>query len=182
MGKTNEVSDEIKLMSVTQKSLARALELTPARINQLIDEEIIVRDETSRAGRVMLFDSLRNFFLSKKATDDGVNFWKERSLHERAKRELAELKLQERQGELYEAETVERVLAELLTDFRNKLLGIGHKLSPPLENLPAAKICDIIDGEIIANMKELAEGVNKAKYGEAQEEGGGRENSDVPDA
>lgn len=102
-------------------------------------------------------------------------------MHEKAKRELAELKLKERQGELYEADTVERVLADLLTDFRNKLLGIGHKLASQLENLPAAQIGDIIDAEVIANMKELAEGVDKAKYSEAEETGGGRESSDVAD-
>ena len=178
----NFKAEDILTATMSQTEFGKVIGVSQARVNQLIDEQIVMRDETSRSRKILFFDSLKNYLLSQKTTGQGVSFWTEKSLHERAKRELAELKLKERQGELYEAETVERVLAELLTDFRNKLLGIGHKLSPQLENLPAAKICDIIDDEIIANMKELAEGVNKAKYGEAKEEGGGRENSDVPDA
>lgn len=133
-------------------------------MNQLIDENIIVRDETSTSGRVLLFESLENWFLSKKATGDGVNFWKERSLHEKAKRELAELKLGERRGELYEAETVERVLIELLTDFKTKLLGLGHKLAPRLEGMTAAQITAIIDAEVNNCLEELSEGVESEKY------------------
>lgn len=138
--------------------------LTAPRVNQLIDENIIVRDETSTSGRVLLFESLENWFLSKKATGDGVNFWKERSLHEKAKRELAELKLGERRGELYEAETVERVLIELLTDFKTKLLGLGHKLAPRLEGMTAAQITAIIDAEVNNCLEELSEGVESEKY------------------
>ena len=178
----NYKSEEILTATITQGEFGKLVGLTQQRISQLLDEDVLVRDELSRAGRLMFFDSLKNFYQSKQSTQEGVNFWKERSLHEKAKRELAELKVHERQGELYEAEVVERVLADLLTDFRNKLLGIGHKLSPQLENLTAAQICDIIDEEIIANMKELAEGVDKARYGEAEETSGGRESPDVPDS
>lgn len=178
---SNYKAEEILTATITQTEFGKLVGLSQPRINQLLDEDVLVRDETSRSSRLMFFDSLKNFIQSKQSTDAGVNFWKERSLHEKAKRELAELKLKERQGELYEADTVERVLADLLTDFRNKLLGIGHKLASQLENLPAAQIGDIIDAEVIANMKELAEGVDKAKYSEAEETGGGRESSDVAD-
>lgn len=160
--KANDFDGEIKLCSVTQRGLAKALGVSAARVNQLIDEAIIIRDESSKAGRVLLFESLENWFLSKKASGDGVNFWKERSLHEKAKRELAELKLSERRGELYEAATVESALIELLTDFRTKLLGLGHKLSPRLEGLTAAQMADALDGEIEIILKELSEGVESA--------------------
>lgn len=174
----NYKAEEIKTATITQSEFGKLFGITQQRVSQLCDEQILVRDETSRSGKILFFESLKSYLLSKKSTEQGVNFWTEKSLHEKAKRELAELKLKERQGELYEADTVERVLADLLTDFRNKLLGIGHKLASQLENLPAAKICDIIDAEVIANMKELAEGVDKAKY-TAEETSGGRESPDV---
>ena len=179
-----KVREDIRKLTTTQTNLAKALNLTQPRINQLIEEGVIIRDDKDPSGGVMVFRSLQNYFSSKALSpeDSEVDFWAEKARHEKAKRELTELKLQERQGELYEAETVERVLADLLTDFRNKLLGIGHKLASQLENLPAAQICDIIDAEVIANMKELAEGVDKAKYSEAEETGGGRESSDVTDS
>lgn len=154
---TQKVRGEIRLMAVTQKQLSEALKLSPARINELCDEKILVRDESARNGQVMLFDSLRNYFLSKKTTDDGVNFWLEKAKHERAKRELAELKLSKERGESYDAAEVEGTLLELFTDFRNKLIGLGHKLSPQLEGLPAAQMCAIIDAEVELALKELSD-------------------------
>ena len=103
---TNKIDDEIQLIAVTQRQMSRALGLGTTRINQLIDEGILIRDETSRSGQLMLFESLRNFFLSKNANlgdgENAVNFWKERGLHEKAKRGLAEVKLAKTKGELYE--------------------------------------------------------------------------------
>lgn len=156
MNTISRVKGGLEFISVSQKQMAAALELTPARINQLIDEGIIIRDESSRVGEVMMLESLRNFYLSKKATGEGVNFWKERALHEKAKRELAELKVSERRGELYEAATVEAVLTELLIDFRNKLLGLGHRTAPRLAGLTVGEICAELDREIEELLNELA--------------------------
>ena len=163
-GNGNRFDGEIKSASVKQKELAAALGLTAARVNQLIDEGIVIRDELSRSGRVMLFDSLRNYFLSRKTTDEGTNYWLEKARHEKVKRELSELKLRKESGELYEAATVERVLAELMTTFKSKLEGTGHKLAPRLEGLTASAICDIIDEEIADILKELSDDVKGERY------------------
>lgn len=167
---TNKIDDEIQLIAVTQKQMARALGLGTTRINQLIDEGIIVRDETSRSGQVMLFESLRNFFLSKNANlgdgENAVNFWKERGLHEKAKRELAEVKLGKTRGELYDASTVENVLVELLTNFRNKLLGFPNKYATRLESKSRAEIYDVLATAIEEELAELSEGVNNVDFNE----------------
>lgn len=151
-----QVAGEIRLMAVTQKQIAGTLKLSPARINELCDEKIIVRDEMARNGQVLLFDSLKNYFLSKKSTDEGVNYWQEKARHEKAKRELAELKLQKERGEVYDAAEYEATLLEALTAFKMKLTGLGHKLARQLEGKSAAEICDIIDAEIDIALKELS--------------------------
>ena len=151
-----KVAGEIRLMAVTQKQMAQALKLSPARINELCDEKVIVRDEFSRTGQVLLFESLKNYFLSKKSTDDGVNYWTEKGRHEKAKRELAELKLQKERGEVYDAAEYENALLEELTTFKTTLTGLGHKLARQLEGKPANEICDIIDNEIDEALKELS--------------------------
>ncbi|MBQ3442353.1 MAG: hypothetical protein IJG33_03805, partial [Selenomonadaceae bacterium] len=117
---------------------------------------VIVRDELSRSGQVLLFESLRNYFLSKKPNDDGVNYWTEKARHEKAKRELAELKLQKERAEVYDAAEYEAALLEALTDFKTKLTGLGHKLAKRLEGKNSAAICDIIDAEIDLALKELS--------------------------
>ena len=150
-------AEEFKTMTVTQSFMAKVLGLTQGRISQLLDEGILIRDEESRQPR--LYDGLKSYWLSKKTTGEGVNFWHEKALHEKAKRELSELKLSQERGELYLAAEVEAVLVELLTDFRNKLSGLGHKLAAQLEGKTATAICDIIDSEIEFELKELSENV-----------------------
>lgn len=161
-----KVREDIRKLSTTQTNLAKALGLTQPRINQLIEEGVIIRDEQDASGGVMIYRSLQNYFTAKATADgtDEADFWKEKALHEKAKRELAELKLSERRGELYEASTVESVLIELLTDFRTQLLGLGHKLSPRLEGRTAAQISAIIDSDIESILRELNKGVKSAAF------------------
>lgn len=164
----NKVDGEIQLMAVTQRQMSAALGLGTTRINQLISEGIIVKDETSRSGQVMLFESLRNFFLSRNANlgngADTVNFWHERGLHEKAKRELAEVKLAKTRGELYEASTVENVLSEILTNFRSKLLGLPSKYASQLNGKSRSEIYDMLTAAIEENLTELAAGLENATF------------------
>lgn len=178
-----KINGNYKQWSVSQTQLGKILEVSQARINQLIDEEIVLRDESSKGGAVLLIDSLKNYYLSKNAaTDDNgnsVNFWKEKGLHERAKRKMAELKLRERKGELYEAETVENVLFEITTNFRNKLLGLPSKFSAQLEGKPKEKINVILTEEIERCLEELSRNYTSADFkAESNEEFFGTDDDD----
>lgn len=171
-----QVVGEIRLMTVTQRQMASALKLSPTRINELCNENIIVRDETSKTGQVMLFESLQNYFLSRKTTDEGVNFWLEKARHEKAKRELAELKLQKERGQVYDAAEVESFLTEAILVTRNKLSGLGRKLAVQLDGLKAAQISSIIDAEVDDVLKELSRSVevrDNEYQQENQKAGGG---------
>lgn len=159
-----KIQGEVKDATATQSQLARAIGVSKQRINQLIDEGIIIRDEESTNGQVMLFESLQNYFLSKNTTGDGVNFWKEKGLHEKAKRELAEIKVQITRGELYEASTVENVMIEQLANFRTKLLGLPSKLAPQLEGKTRGEIFDALTAEIEESLTELADNYNSADF------------------
>lgn len=176
---TNKIDDEIQLIAVTQRQMSRALGLGTTRINQLIDEGILIRDETSRSGQLMLFESLRNFFLSKNANlgdgENAVNFWKERGLHEKAKRELAEVKLAKTKGEFYEASTVESVLGEIMTNFRSKLSGLPAKYAAQLDGKSRDEIYAILTTAIEENLTELAAGLEGATF----EDGSGLEEISV---
>ena len=162
------VRGDIIEMTVSQTQLAAVLGISQPRVNQLIDEGIVIRDEQSKTGEVLLYESLQNYFLSKKATGAGVNFWKEKALHEKAKRELAELKVASRRGELYEAATVEAVLVELLTTFRNKLTGLPAKYSSRLTGKSRGEIYDLLTAAVEEELTELSEGVKEARYDEGE--------------
>ena len=155
-------AEEYLAMTVPQTFLAKVLGVTQGRISQLLAEGIIGRDEES--GRPRFHESIKNYYLSKNASGAGVNFWTEKALLERAKREMAELKLAQRKGELYIASEVEQELAEWLVEFRTKLLGLGHRLARQLEGKNATAICEIIDAEITDCLEELSSNVEDAEY------------------
>lgn len=160
-----KVVGDVKDATVTQSQLARALDVSKQRVNQLIDEGVVIRDEQATNGQVMLFESLQNYFLSRNvnAGDDNVNFWKERGLHEKAKRELAELKLAKSRGELYDASIVEQTLSEILTNFRSKILGLPSKYAPQLDGKTRGDIYQTLTNAVEELLTELAdelEGVN----------------------
>ena len=158
------IQGEIKQATCTQTQLGRALGVSKQRVGQLIEEKIVVRDESSTNGQVILFESLQNYFLSKNASGDGVNFWKEKGLHEKAKRELTELKLAKSRGELYEASTVENVMTEQLANFRTKLLGLPSKYSRQIEGKKRGEIYDILTAAIEECLTELAENYSSADF------------------
>lgn len=161
---TKKFDGDVRLLAVSQTQLATFLGITTGRVNQLIDEGVVIRDPSSHKGEVLLCESIQNYDLSGKTSGDAVNFWKERGLHEKAKRELAELKLAERKGELYEAATVDDFLTELIVNTRNKLMGAGHKTALQCEGKSAAQISDIIDAEIREILTELATGAKSDGY------------------
>lgn len=151
------MSCPVKEITVTQSALATAIGLTRQRVGQLIDLEIVVKDEKDLSGGVLLFQSLKNFFLNKKAQTEDANLFKEKALHEKVKRQIAELKLAREEGKLYDAATVESVMIEQLSGLRTHLLSLGMKLGATLEGKKRGEIADIINKEIEERLQELSE-------------------------
>ena len=151
------IQGEVKDATCTQVQLSRALGVSKQRVGQLIDEGVVIRDESSTTGQVMLFESLQNYFLSKNVSGDSVNFWKEKGLNERAKRRLNEIKVRKADGELYEAETVENAFIEMLTILRTNLLGLPSKMTPILEGKNRNEIFDLLTSEIESKLAAMSE-------------------------
>ena len=164
-----EIVGELSEATTTQAKLARYLGLSKPRITQLVEEKVVVRDESDVKGKVLAFDSVRNYYLSQQSGDSGVNFWKEKGLHEKAKRQLAELKLAERRGELYEAATVESVMVEHLTNFRAKLSGIPSKVAATLPTEMRGEVYDALTREIENCLDELSKNYKDAELKTAVE-------------
>ena len=53
-----KVKGDVKKITVTQRQLASAFGVTPARVNHLIKDEIVVRDEDNPGGAVLLYESV----------------------------------------------------------------------------------------------------------------------------
>ena len=151
------MTGNIKEITVTQTALGRALNLSPARVHQLIELEIVRRDEKDTSGGVFLFDSVVNYLQSKYSKSDEANYFLEKARHERVKRQRAELKLAQEEGQLYEATVVEAVMIEQLVGLRTHLLSLGAKLGAQLEGKTRAEIATMIDREVEDRLMELSE-------------------------
>lgn len=150
-----EIQGELSDALTTQAKLARYLGVSKPYMTQLAEEgNILVKDENS--SKIFAFDSLKNYLMMKKSGNEGVNYFKEKGLHERAKREITEIKLSETKNEMYPAEEVESAWFELLTILRNNLLAIPAKYSLILENKSRAEINSILTEEIENLLSEVS--------------------------
>ena len=129
-----KVSKNLKLLTTTQSEMANIMGVSQQRVSQLISENVILRDKNNS---VLVIESLKNYYKLKANSEnsDDIDFQKERALHEKTKREIAELKLAKMQRSAYDARTVELVLTEMLSNLRTQFLGLPSKLAPILEDL-----------------------------------------------
>ncbi len=153
-----KISKDVNKITTTQSEMAKVLGITQPRVHQLVQDGIIEKTDT---GAILLVDSLKNFYKSKQGEsgdlEDETDYWTEKALHEKAKRELAEIKLSKIQNNIYDAKTVEMVMIEMFTTLRTQLLGLPNKLAPQLEGKPKEEIYEYITREIEDKLSELSE-------------------------
>lgn len=155
-----KVSGKVKEITVTQRSLAAAIGITPARVNQLVKEGVVIRNDEDKGGGVYLYESVKNYWLTQKQTtgeDEEINLDQERAKHERTKREIAELKLAMMESRAYDARTVELVMTEMLSNLRTQLLGLPSKMAPILAGNQKEQIYELMTKEIEEKLSELSE-------------------------
>lgn len=155
-----KISKELGKLTTTQSEMARTLGITQQRVSQLAQDEIMKKD---KSGALLVIPSLKNFYKFKAHEDGGaggeenLDYDKEKALHERAKRRMAELLLRKKENSVYEAKHVELVLIEMMSTLRTQLLGLPSKLAPMLENQDKGRIYEFLMREIEEKLMELSE-------------------------
>ena len=90
--------------------------------------------------------AMSNAELENKSNDDKApNYWREKALHEKAKRELTELDLKLRQDQLVEADQVREHLDKIFSAVRQRLLTTPSKIAPSVhaeESVGGARIVE----------------------------------------
>lgn len=168
---------DIDSLTVSAAVLGGIFGVTDRRVRQMAEEGIIVR---AAKGRYNLVESLKNYILSLKlaaegATIDGpdgeIDIDEEKALHERVKRHISELKLQTMRGELHKAEDVEKVMSDMLSAFKTRVMNIPSKVAPILEDRDTGYIKDRLTNEVVEVLNELKDYDPKAFYSEEYVEG-----------
>lgn len=157
------------------KQVARFLDLSPRRVRMLVDEGII---NERLPGKFDLLETNRKYinFIRKGSGEDGkevVNYNTERALLVRTKRESAEYELRKKKGTLHDSEDIERVMTEMLVNFKSRLMSIPSKLSPVLmKKTDKAEIFEIIKNHVDEALEELSDFNTLFAEGEEEHEEG----------
>ena len=150
-----KITRSINAVTTTQTQMARALKVSQQRVSQMAKDGTLHVDET---GALLLVEGLRHYFGGRfaDAEEGAIDFDKERALHEKAKREIAELQLMKMKKQAYSARTVEYVMTEMLSNLRTQLLGLPSKLAPLLEGKTKEEIYTSMTKEIEEKLSELS--------------------------
>ena len=136
--------------------MAKTLSLTQPRIHQLIEEGVIIKDDT---GAVLVVERAYPLTDEEKldAGDDYLNLELERARHERIRTQISKLKLDKMNGLVYDSKVVEMVMVEMLSNLRTQLLGIPSKMAPLIEGKSKEEIYTDLTSEIESKLTELSE-------------------------
>lgn len=134
--------------------LAELLMITVRRVNQLVTEGVISREPE---GDFVLPSAVAAYYENKYSNTKETDFMAEKALHEKAKRQLAELELRKRNNEVHEAADVELVMTDMLTNLRSQLLGLPAKMAAQLANRDKDYIDNVLTDEIHARLTELSD-------------------------
>ena len=147
-----KITQGINAVTVTQTEMGRAIGVTRQRVGQLIQDGTF---KTDANGSLLLVENLRRFY--QETADEEADFNKEKALHEKAKREIAELQLQKMKKQAYSARVVEYVMTEMLSNLRTQLLGLPSKLAPMIEGKSKDDIYTTMTTEIEEKLSELSD-------------------------
>lgn len=171
---------EVESLTVSAAVLGDTFGVSDRRIRQMAEEGIITR---VAKGRYNYKESVKNYILSLKLAVDAsasenpdgeLDFNEEKALHERVKRHIAELKYQTMKGELHKAEDVQKVMVDMLTAFKTRILNIPAKVSPILANRSEiGYIKDVLTKEVLEALNELKDYDPKMFYSDEYVEDGG---------
>lgn len=155
-GVNMKISKNLKQLTTTQSEFGRMIGVTQPRVAQLYKSGIVEKDEL---GDVFVISSLQNYYAYKFNGDDTeeLSFNTEKALHEKAKREIDEIKLAELRGDVHRTDDIAIMVGGLFTVFKKNVLAIPHKMAPLLECKNADDINEALTKEMEASLTELSQ-------------------------
>lgn len=149
-------------IAVSGKVIGKILGVTDRQVRNLAAEGVIPKLPN---GSYEIIPALRTYITNIKSAaakektelTDASAYNNEKTMHERAKRIKAELLVGQMKGELHHANDVEKVMGDMLSNLRAKLLAIPTKAAPILiARNDIAIIEDLLKEEIFEALEELS--------------------------
>ena len=147
---------KVKLYSA--QAIAKLLNVSDRRVRQLRDEGII---EETMPGLYKLLETNHayiDYLKGNAQIEENLSYYEERAKLVKAKRQNEELDLKIRKKDLHESSEIEEVMAEMLTNFKVRLMAIPAKLSPVLAGMnDRTKIYKLLQEAVEEGLNELSD-------------------------
>ncbi|WP_270501329.1 hypothetical protein [Clostridium butyricum] len=155
--------DSVEKVTVSSTVLSNLFGLTTRRIRQLENEGVI---QKIARGKYSLQDNIKSYITYIKASADlkenkteagKIDYDEEHALLERRKREKIELELAAMRGTMHYSEDVERVMNDMLSNFKARILALPSRAAPRLITLSTiADIQEILQNEVLDALNEMS--------------------------
>lgn len=147
---------------VNTETIAKMFNMSSRRVRQLVEEGVIDR---VGHGRFNLVDTVSTYINFLKLSADGLNqdditesLDYEKWLHEKAKREKAEIELAHIKKEMHSSGEVEEVMNNMVMNFRQRVLSIPSKCALMLVNRSDPKYIEtVLEQNVNEALKELSD-------------------------
>ncbi|AJK27725.1 hypothetical protein ABNB59_19620 [Paenibacillus larvae] len=149
--------ENIHEKEVLTSELAAIIGKSPQWVRQLTREKVL---EQVNRGKYVLSEAVQAYIkhVEGESGNGKISYRDEKAEHERIKKEKAALELAVMKGELHRAEDVRAEMADMLTSFRSRILGIPTKLGPQLLNISElADVTGILTKEMRSALTTLAD-------------------------
>ena len=141
---------------VNAQELANLLGCTTQYVYLLAKQGILVKEGPSQFPLVENIQKYLQFLESKKGSDK-VLYWSEKAKHERALRQMSELKLEQLDNKLHDAKAVEVVMNDMMAFFRKRTLAIADEVAPKIVGITSpAEICDILTDAVKDALSDMS--------------------------
>lgn len=140
---------------VNQKQLAEIIGITDRHVRRLEEQGII--NKTGN-GKYDLTSCIDAYYKHKYRPPSNAEYEREHALHEKVKREIAEIELMELKGNMHKADDIKRIMTGMLINFKGKMLTIPGTVSARLINQSNPNVIDnILTKEVKVALQELSE-------------------------
>ena len=149
---------------VSAKDLSLLLNLSERRIHQLVNQDIITRNDNNK---FLVCEAIEQYYKFKFDVGTAESLKKEQAKHEEIKCKLSQYKLKVIEKELISLDEVEKAMISVISNAKSKLLGLSSKVAP---RIISENNINIIREEIDAEIKDALEELSNYKFEDIEEE------------
>lgn len=148
---------ELKTRMVNAQELANLLACTTQYVYLLAKQGILVKEGPSQFPLAENIQKYLQYLLKSEKGSDKVLYWSEKAKHERALRQMSELKLEQLDNKLHDAKAVEVVMNDMMSYFRKRSLAIADETPSKLVGIKnPAEICDILTDAVKEALSDMS--------------------------